>query len=119
MQIESTVGLEVAERFNHYEVYSYEHIDDQEKMPLAEKAMEDMDPLDVDEIMDAIKARFKKAGWEGDGDIRLLYLPPFVFNPNGGDTFGTLVWFVKQSNNGTSFLASPEKLHFPDLERCE
>ncbi|WP_296868778.1 hypothetical protein [uncultured Methanobrevibacter sp.] len=68
------------------------------------------DPLEVcgntKETHDKIKAvaeLFKKHGWEGDGEIKLIWLPPFLdeaHDPN----FGEYIWHVKQNNNGTSFL---------------
>ena len=46
---------------------------------------------------------FVKNGWEGDGTLMLIWFPPFV-DYKIEDTFGSYVWHVKQSNNGTSFL---------------
>ncbi len=46
---------------------------------------------------------FRQAGWEGDGRIGLIWIPPFVIK--NSDTWGELVWHVKQRNNGSSFIA--------------
>ena len=68
------------------------------------------DPLDVcgdsDETRDMIKnvkELFKKNGWEGDGEIKLIWLPPFLDEADDPN-FGEYIWHVKQSNNGISFL---------------
>jgi hypothetical protein len=63
------------------------------------------------------KERFKEAGWEGDGDVNLLWLPPFVFPlemqvaPEG-----VVVWHVKQVEDGVSYLLSPIALPFPEFD---
>ena len=49
-----------------------------------------------------VKQAFLKNGWEGDGEIGLIWIPPFI--EDNGDTFGEYVWHVKQNNNGISFL---------------
>lgn len=48
---------------------------------------------------------FKKGGWEGDGEIRRILVPPFL--EDLGDISGISLYFVKQSNNGTGFLVVP------------
>ncbi|MBR6122669.1 hypothetical protein IKQ19_03560 [Candidatus Saccharibacteria bacterium] len=68
------------------------------------------DPLEVygnsEETRNVVKKvaeLFKRHGWEGDGEIKLIWLPPFLdeaHDPN----FGEYIWHVKQKNNGTSFL---------------
>lgn len=57
----------------------------------------------VDKAIAAVKKIFLKNGWEGDGNIGLIWIPPFLDQSND-DNYGNLVWHVKQSNNGTSFL---------------
>ncbi len=54
---------------------------------------------------------FRAAGWEGDGELGYIYLPPFVFD--SGDTFGCVVYHVKQHNNGTSFILARSPLSLP------
>jgi len=41
---------------------------------------------------------FEEAGWNGDGVIELMWIPPFMFNgPRTKDfTVGVTVWHVKQ-----------------------
>jgi hypothetical protein len=48
---------------------------------------------------------FKKHGWEGDGEIGIIWLPPFL--TDDGSTDGTYLWHVKQRNNGISYIISP------------
>jgi len=65
-------------------------------------------------IEDAIRLvgdRFREFGWEGDGTIGIIWLPPFV-DVGVEDTWGTCIWHVKQMNNGISFLASDVALDF-------
>ena len=59
----------------------------------------------ADKVED-IKKAFAKNGWEGDGEIGLIWIPPFI--EDTGDTFGRYVWHVKQNNNGLSFLGYEE-----------
>jgi hypothetical protein len=66
-------------------------------------------PNDRNTIIEKVKTSFRKSGWEGDGEIGLIWIPPFMYNPaldeDPGDVlFGTVVWHVKQHNNGISFL---------------
>src|SRR4051812_48012327 len=54
-----------------------------------------------------VKERFLKVGWEGDGEIGVLWLPPFVFPLElRVPTKGVAVWHVKQDEDGVSFLLS-------------
>lgn len=57
-----------------------------------------------DHTRSQVSKAFVKAGWEGDGKIQLIWIPPFINTGFEGD-MGSLIWHVKQSNNGTSFLA--------------
>lgn len=41
-------------------------------------------------------------GWEGDGILMCIWLPPFI-NHNLEETYGSYIWHVKQQSNGTSF----------------
>lgn len=53
---------------------------------------------------------FKKHGWEGDGEIGMIWLPPFLIDD--GRTDGVYLWHVKQRNNGISYIISPCELPF-------
>lgn len=60
--------------------------------------------------------RFRQQGWDGDGTIQLLWLPPFAF-PRHADvgTEGVVLWHVKQLKDGLSFLLSPLPLPFEEF----
>lgn len=95
-----------------YNVYQYHFIDNCAYMPLASKVLDGL--KNAQEALVAIGGLLKKAGWEGDGDIKVMWIPPFA-GAGVEDTYGIPVWFVKQSNNGTSFLASRVPLPFARL----
>lgn len=95
-----------------YQVYQYEHIDILDFMPLATKVLQGV--KNSQRIIEVVERRLKKAGWEGDGELQILWIPPFI-GAGVQDTYGVTVWFVKQGNNGTSFLASPVSLPFARL----
>lgn len=63
---------------------------------------------------DALEELFKNNGWEGDGEIGVIWFPPFI-GVGEEDTHGHYVFHVKQSNNGISFLASSIRLPFARL----
>lgn len=100
------------DRMKEFYVYTYEHVDILEFMPRAELVLQGVPKASF--VLEAVRQRFSEAGWEGDGEIRILWLPPFV-GAGAEDTWGVAVWFVKQENNGTAFLASPVSLPFPRL----
>lgn len=97
---------------DEYSVYQYHHIDCLEFMPTAAAVLQDVP--NGNEVLNAIQTKFRSSGWEGDGEIQLMWIPPFI-GAGVEDTWGVAVWFVKQSNNGTAFLASPVKLPFSRL----
>ncbi|OWK38736.1 hypothetical protein [Fimbriiglobus ruber] len=95
-----------------YQVYQYAHLDDLRFMPDAEEVLATVE--NRVEILNAIRDVLLGGGWEGDGVIQMMWLPPFV-GAGIEDTHGTFIWHVKQSNNGTSWLASPVELPFESL----
>jgi hypothetical protein len=64
---------------------------------------------DLDKTLERVRTCFQAAGWEGDGEIGVLWLPPFVL-VEIEDNYGVLVWHVKQQNDGISWLISPVPL---------
>lgn len=86
-------------------VEQYQFIDNLEHII----APEEMGSYYTDKVND-VKNAFLKNGWEGDGEIGLIWIPPFI--ENTGDTFGSYVWHVKQNNNGISFLGYEETEFF-------
>ena len=90
-----------------YHVYSYNHIDDLNYIVKAEDAL---DKAKINKDLPSVKEHFRKKGWEGDGQIGLMWIPPLVSESAG--TSGFFAWHVKQENNGTSFIASPISLRY-------
>ncbi|MDX6158390.1 hypothetical protein SIA70_20075 [Bacillus subtilis] len=87
-------------------VFKYEHID----------YLDNIRPIEKDrneEFLEELKQLFKNEGWEGDGEIGEIWLPPFLLS--SANSVGHWVYHVKQQNNGTSFIASSLYLPFPEL----
>lgn len=95
-----------------YYVYHYQHLDSLGYMEDAETILEG-EP-NGEEILDRVRRKLLDEGWEGDGKLQLLWLPPFL-GAGVQDTYGVCVWHVKQMNNGTSWLVSPVPLPFERL----
>lgn len=72
------------------------------------------------EYVAVVKERFDEYGWDGNGEVGLLWLPPFVFplNLNTPPT-GVVLWHVKQEEDGISFLLSPIPLPFEEFSLGE
>ena len=93
-------------------VYQYEHLDDLSFTRSPEQVWTDSSPDEIADYVNAVSEMLRIAGWEGDGYLSILWIPPFVDN-GIEDTWGTYVWAVKQSNNGTTWLASAVPLDLP------
>ena len=65
------------------------------------------------------KEIFLKAGWEGDGKIELMWIPPFMLQDRltMGSTLGVTIWHVKQLEDGVSWLLSPKSIAMSKLIR--
>lgn len=105
-----------ARALRDFHVYGYEWIDELHFIrPPEEFFVEHEDPLE--RYLAVVRERFAAAGWDGDGSIGLLWLPPFVFplslriHPTG-----VLVWHVKQKEDGVSWLLSPIQLPFEEFD---
>lgn len=85
-------------------VEQYQFIDNLAHIIPPEQVFDDDERLS---LLAKVEEAFKDAGWEGDGDIGLIWLPPFA-NDICEDTFGRYIWHVKQDNNGISFLGYVE-----------
>ena len=104
-----------ASALREFRIYCYEWIDD---LHFIRPPEEFLPPLEerLESYLKVVRERFSEAGWHGDGDIGLLWLPPFVFplslkiNPPG-----ILLWHVKQEENGVSWLLSPIELPFSEF----
>ncbi|HTI99302.1 MAG TPA: hypothetical protein VL527_10505 [Dongiaceae bacterium] len=98
-----------------FHVYGYEWIDNLhfirspgEFLPLPEEQLE--------RYLTVARERFKSAGWHGDGEIGLLWLPAFIFPLDFKiPPTGLLLWHVKQEDDGVSWLLSPVKLPFEEF----
>lgn len=106
--------IEDIEDIKNFFVYQYHFIDYSSFITSAEMFLKNNDFPDVDKYLNELKQLFLSNGWEGDGEIGAIWMPPFLGIDE--DTYGFIVWHVKQLNNGTSWIASPKKLPFKSLE---
>lgn len=101
--------------FNTDEFYvvDFHFIDDYRCiLPLTESYSDDpseITPYDLKTKKQQLSKLFTDAGWEGDGEINCIPIPPFIAELGG--THCTMIYHVKQSNNGTSWLAIPKNLN--------
>lgn len=91
-----------------FQVEAYEYIDNLHFLLSPSEFLED-----AESYISVVKELFLEAGWEGDGEIKLLWVPPFCIETD--DTMweypqGEVIWHTKQENDGTSWLAMPKKL---------
>ncbi len=100
-----------------YYVVDFEHIDDFRctralREALAEGIAEDTlsreQQTNLQALREELSHLFLAAGWEGDGEIECIFIAP-CFSSRGW-TSCEIVYHVKQSNNGTSWLAIPKDL---------
>ena len=103
-----------------YHVISYQQIDDLRcfhplvdvfKDPELPASSEDF--IQVELLQKEIAKLFRDKGWEGDGTIRVFFVPP-CFSRHGDKRDPTCIeiYHVKQQNNGTSWLAIPKDFEF-------
>ena len=103
-----------AEKIKDFHCYMYEWVDN---LHFA------LDPAifltEPEPYLKAASERFLKEGWYGDGDIQLMWIPPFAQKPKypvdeDFDDFyhGITVWHVKQLEDGLSWILSPVALPF-------
>lgn len=64
---------------------------------------------DADDYLAIARQRFADAGWSGDGEIRLMWVPPFALPERSQimHSEGVILWHVKQDSDGTSWLLYP------------
>jgi len=95
------------EALRDYDLFAYEWIDN---------LCFTIDPgecLDNSEEYIAIaKERFLEDGWDGDGAVELMWIPPFMFDGVKTDEFtvGVAVWHVKQLEDGISWILHPKNM---------
>lgn len=98
---------------SNYYTYQYHFIDDFEGIfPISKNLLSH---YNGPKLVKSVEAKLLDAGWEGDGTLRLIWLPPFLSATLNNSYYGVYVWHVKQSNNGTSWLASRVPLDFDEL----
>lgn len=97
-----------------YHVYQYTFLDDLSFIKKPSEVFHDSSRENLNSILHKVKEVFLSAGWEGDGTIGLIWLPPFV-DTGYEDTWGNYIWHVKQRNDGISFIASEFPLQFERL----
>jgi len=68
--------------------------------------------IDPDPYLNIVKQRFSEIGWNGDGTIDLIWLPPFLLEGVRSHEFtqGVILWHVKQKEDGISWLLYPKKV---------
>jgi hypothetical protein len=108
-----------AEAMASFPIYAFEWIDNLHFIQPPDRFLPDPSAH-----VEAARAAFLRAGWEGTGEVGLLWLPTFVFPMRSWPSWeGVALWHVKQVEDGTSWLMSPIELPFegfarwlPDLE---
>jgi hypothetical protein len=98
----------------NYSFYAYEYLDDLSFMRPAREVLTDWDQAEA--LIAAVGQHFKQIGWEGDGLMQILWLPPFA-GVGEHDNYGCYLLHVKHLNDGISWLASPIPLPFQRLFR--
>jgi hypothetical protein len=99
------------EAMKGFTVYGFAWIDNLHFLQPPERFIEE-----PEQYVAGARNRFLEAGWAGDGEIGLLWLPPFVFPQEMAvPTTGILLWHVKQVEDGESWLLSPIRLPFERL----
>lgn len=65
-----------------------------------------------DEYIKIAKELFSEAGWDGDGEVELMWIPPFMLDGNRTEDFtvGVTVWHVKQQEDGISWILHPKNI---------
>lgn len=96
------------EEIRKFRIEHYEYIDNLHFMIAPSEFLDN-----AEAYISVVRELFLEAGWEGDGEIKLLWIPPFCIETD--DTMweypqGEVIWHTKQKSDGISWLAIPEKL---------
>lgn len=94
-----------AETLKSFDLLSYVWIDN------LNFTLDPKDCLDYpEEYVNIAKEIFLEDGWDGDGEIELMWIPPFMFDKSKLDdyTHGVTVWHVKQLEDGISWILFPK-----------
>lgn len=92
------------EALKTFEVIAYEWIDN---LNFTLQPAECLD--NAQEYVTIANDIFLEHGWDGDGAIELMWIPPFMFDPirQPNFTMGVTVWHVKQLEDGLSWILHP------------
>ena len=101
------------EQLKNFEIMAYEWIDNLNFTINPKDCIEN-----ADEYISVAKQRFLEDGWDGDGNIELMWVPPFMLKQEKQWSFtkGITVWHVKQLEDGISWLLYPKELFGNDNE---
>jgi hypothetical protein len=102
-----------AETLKTFKVFSYEWIDN---LCFTIEPKECFD--NPEEYINIVKELFLAEGWDGDGEIELMWIPPFMFEGERTEEYtrGVIVWHVKQLEDGISWILHPKNL-FEKIKR--
>lgn len=101
-------------KLREFHAYGYEYIDNRQ-FALTPEAVLGSSEKALPYIEEA-KRLFREMDWPGDGEVELLWIPPFAF-PYASRVapVGVAVWHVKQHEDGISYLLSPIALPFEEF----
>lgn len=94
-------------------VFTYQHIDDPEMFNNAKEYFH-VEADENPEFLLKVEKAFKENGWEGDGELGVVWIPPFFASSKLlGNSYGAIIWHVKQRHGGMSFIGVyPEDLDY-------
>jgi hypothetical protein len=102
------------EKMRGFFAYGYEYIDNRQ-FALSPVTVLGTEEAAAPYVAEA-KRLFLDQGWRGDGDVELLWIPPFAFPLSLGIApVGVVIWHVKQEEDGISYLLSPIALPFEEF----
>jgi hypothetical protein len=104
--------LGTPDKVRSWHFYAYEYLDDLFFMPPARQVLGDWEHAAA--LIEQVENCFRQIGWEGDGEMQILWLPPFV-GAGPEDWYGCYALHVKQDNDGISWMACPHRLPFRRL----
>lgn len=102
------------EKLREFHSYGYEYIDNRQFALRPEVVLGTIEKAAP--YVEQAKCMFLDMGWHGDGEVELLWIPPFAFPLSLRiPPVGIVVWHVKQSEDGISYLLSPIALPFEEF----
>ncbi|ADK81924.1 hypothetical protein [Sediminispirochaeta smaragdinae] len=99
---------EINMNLDEYNFYTFQFVDELRYFFTPEQVFNKNDAFN--NFIENLKVKFRDCGWEGDGELNIGWLPPFLdesIDPN----YGNIYWHIKQDNNGYSFIASPSTFY--------